>query len=180
MLVPMVVEQTSRGERAYDIYSRLLRENIIFLGTPIDDNVANLIIESIPPLYCETVDRVGPMVLMIGILGAMPTAIPATRTTVRFPEAGARGHPIADRLRIEPGDEDVAAGRVAVLAVDGLVRDGEVREDEHRQHQHQVEQRELADLALAEEAERGQQAEVDDDRAHDQLPERPLKTERHG
>jgi len=44
MLVPMVVEQTSRGERAYDIYSRLLRENIIFLGTPIDDQVANLII----------------------------------------------------------------------------------------------------------------------------------------
>src|ERR1700685_3287646 len=44
MLVPMVIEQTSRGERAYDIYSRLLRDNIIFLGTPIDDNVANLII----------------------------------------------------------------------------------------------------------------------------------------
>ena len=43
-LVPMVVEQTSRGERAYDIYSRLLRDNIIFLGTPIDDMVANLIV----------------------------------------------------------------------------------------------------------------------------------------
>ena len=43
VLVPMVVEQTSRGERAFDIYSRLLKENIIFLGTPIDDNVANLI-----------------------------------------------------------------------------------------------------------------------------------------
>ena len=42
VLVPMVVEQTSRGERAFDIYSRLLKENIIFLGTPIDDNVANL------------------------------------------------------------------------------------------------------------------------------------------
>ena len=42
-LVPMVVEQTSRGERAYDIYSRLLRDNIIFVGFPIDDNVANLI-----------------------------------------------------------------------------------------------------------------------------------------
>ncbi len=41
-LVPMVVEQTNRGERAYDIYSRLLRDNIIFIGTPIDDNVANL------------------------------------------------------------------------------------------------------------------------------------------
>ncbi len=44
VLVPMVVEQTSRGERAFDIYSRLLKENIIFLGTPIDDQVANVII----------------------------------------------------------------------------------------------------------------------------------------
>ena len=44
MLVPMVVEQSSRGERAYDIYSRLLKERIIFLGTPIDDSVASLII----------------------------------------------------------------------------------------------------------------------------------------
>ena len=43
-LIPMVLEQTSRGERSYDIYSRLLRDNIIFLGTPIDDNVGNLII----------------------------------------------------------------------------------------------------------------------------------------
>ena len=43
-LVPMVVEQTSRGERAYDIYSRLLRDNIIFIGTPIDDTIANLVI----------------------------------------------------------------------------------------------------------------------------------------
>ena len=47
VLVPMVVEQTSRGERAYDIYSRLLKENIIFLGTPIDDTVANLVIAQI-------------------------------------------------------------------------------------------------------------------------------------
>ena len=43
-MVPIVLEQTSRGERSYDIYSRLLRDNIIFLGTPIDDNIANLII----------------------------------------------------------------------------------------------------------------------------------------
>jgi len=45
--VPYVVEQTSRGERTYDIYSRLLKENIIFLGTPIDDQVANVIIAQI-------------------------------------------------------------------------------------------------------------------------------------
>ena len=44
MLVPMVIEQTGRGERAYDIYSRLLRDNIIFIGTTIDDNIANLVI----------------------------------------------------------------------------------------------------------------------------------------
>ncbi|HSR11029.1 MAG TPA: ATP-dependent Clp protease proteolytic subunit, partial [Thermodesulfobacteriota bacterium] len=43
-LIPMVVEQTSRGERAYDIYSRLLRDRIVFIGTPIDDYVAILII----------------------------------------------------------------------------------------------------------------------------------------
>ena len=42
-LVPTVVEQTNRGERAYDLYSRLLKENIIFLGTPIDDTIANLV-----------------------------------------------------------------------------------------------------------------------------------------
>ena len=43
-LVPMVVEQTNRGERAYDIYSRLLKDRIVFLGTPINDMIANLII----------------------------------------------------------------------------------------------------------------------------------------
>ena len=47
-LVPMVVEQTSRGERAYDIYSRLLRDNIIFIGYPIDDTLANLVIVDPP------------------------------------------------------------------------------------------------------------------------------------
>ena len=57
MLVPMVVEQTSRGERAYDIYSRLLRDNIIFLGTPIDDNVANLIIAQMLFLAAEDPER---------------------------------------------------------------------------------------------------------------------------
>ena len=43
-LVPMVVEQTNRGERAYDIFSRLLKDSIIFIGTPIDDSIANLVI----------------------------------------------------------------------------------------------------------------------------------------
>ncbi len=57
VLVPMVVEQTSRGERAYDIYSRLLKENIIFLGTPIDDNVANLVIAQMLFLAAEDPER---------------------------------------------------------------------------------------------------------------------------
>src|SRR5213595_2397480 len=53
VLVPMVVEQTSRGERAYDIYSRLMKENIIFMGTPVDDSVANLIIAQLLFLEAE-------------------------------------------------------------------------------------------------------------------------------
>src|SRR2546428_1381884 len=57
VLVPMVVEQTSRGERAYDIYSRLLKENIIFLGTPIDDNVANLVMAQMLFLAAEDPER---------------------------------------------------------------------------------------------------------------------------
>jgi ATP-dependent Clp protease protease subunit len=57
MLVPMVIEQTGRGERAYDIYSRLLRDNIIFLGTPIDDTVANLIIAQMLFLAAEDPEK---------------------------------------------------------------------------------------------------------------------------
>ncbi len=56
-LVPMVVEQTGRAERAYDIYSRLLKEHIIFLGTPIDDNVANLVIAQLLFLAAEDPDK---------------------------------------------------------------------------------------------------------------------------
>ncbi|MHB9144069.1 MAG: ATP-dependent Clp endopeptidase proteolytic subunit ClpP [Symbiobacteriia bacterium] len=56
-LVPMVIEQTNRGERAYDIYSRLLKDRIIFLGTPIDDQVANVIIAQMLFLESEDPDR---------------------------------------------------------------------------------------------------------------------------
>ncbi|HHY05683.1 MAG TPA: ATP-dependent Clp protease proteolytic subunit, partial [Clostridia bacterium] len=52
-LIPMVVEQTARGERAYDIYSRLLKDRIIFLGTAINDQVANLVIAQLLFLYAE-------------------------------------------------------------------------------------------------------------------------------
>ena len=56
-LVPMVVEQTNRGERAYDIFSRLLKDNIIFIGTPIDDGVANLAIAQMLFLEAEDPDK---------------------------------------------------------------------------------------------------------------------------
>ena len=57
VLIPMVVEQTSRGERAYDIYSRLLKDNVIFLGQPIDDNIANLIIAQLLFLEAENPEK---------------------------------------------------------------------------------------------------------------------------
>lgn len=56
-LIPMVVEQTNRGERAYDIYSRLLRDNIIFIGMPIDDHVANLVTAQLLFLEAEDPDK---------------------------------------------------------------------------------------------------------------------------
>ena len=57
VLVPMVVEQTSRGERAYDIYSRLLKDNVIFLGQPVDDTVSNLIIAQMLFLEAENPEK---------------------------------------------------------------------------------------------------------------------------
>jgi ATP-dependent Clp protease protease subunit len=57
VLVPMVIEQTSRGERAYDIYSRLLKDNIIFLGQPVDDTIANLIIAQMLFLESENAEK---------------------------------------------------------------------------------------------------------------------------
>ncbi len=56
-LIPMVIEQTSRGERSFDIYSRLLNERIIFLGTPIDDQIANLIVAQLIHLEAEDPDK---------------------------------------------------------------------------------------------------------------------------
>jgi len=82
MLVPMVVEQTSRGERAYDIYSRLLRDNIIFLGTPIDDNVANLVIAQLLFLAAEDPER--DVSLYINSPGGSITAGMAIYDTMQF------------------------------------------------------------------------------------------------
>ena len=66
-LVPMVVEQTSRGERAFDIYSRLLKDNIIFLGTPIDDVIANLIVAQL--LFLEAEDPAADIKLYVNSPG---------------------------------------------------------------------------------------------------------------
>src|SRR3712207_3632455 len=57
VLVPMVVEQTARGERSYDIWSRLLKDRIVFIGTPIDDNIANVIVAQLLFLESEDPDR---------------------------------------------------------------------------------------------------------------------------
>jgi ATP-dependent Clp protease protease subunit len=78
----MVIEQTSRGERAYDIYSRLLRDNIIFLGTPVDDNVANLIIAQM--LFLEAEDPEKDISLYINSPGGSITAGMAIYDTMQF------------------------------------------------------------------------------------------------
>src|ERR1700746_2856235 len=82
LLVPMVVEQTSRGERAYDIYSRLLKENIIFLGTPIDDTVANLVIAQL--LFLEAEDPERDISIYINSPGGSITAGLALLDTMAF------------------------------------------------------------------------------------------------
>jgi ATP-dependent Clp protease protease subunit len=81
-LVPMVVEQTARGERAFDIYSRLLKDNIIFLGTPIDDMIANLIVAQL--LYLEAEDPDRDISLYINSPGGSITAGLAVYDTMQF------------------------------------------------------------------------------------------------
>jgi ATP-dependent Clp protease, protease subunit len=81
-LIPMVVEQTNRGERAYDIYSRLLRDNIIFIGTPIDDNVANLVTAQL--LFLAAEDPEKDVQLYINSPGGSVTAGMAIYDTMQF------------------------------------------------------------------------------------------------
>jgi len=81
-LIPMVVEQTSRGERAYDIYSRLLKDNIIFIGSPIDDAVANLVIAQLLFLEAEDPDR--DISIYINSPGGSVTSGLAMLDTMRF------------------------------------------------------------------------------------------------
>ncbi|CAA7599644.1 Clp protease proteolytic subunit /Translocation-enhancing protein TepA [Acididesulfobacillus acetoxydans] len=81
-LVPMVVEQTNRGERAYDIYSRLLKDRIIFLGGPIDDDVANLIVAQM--LFLEAEDPEKEIFLYINSPGGSITAGMAVYDTMQY------------------------------------------------------------------------------------------------
>ena len=81
-LIPMVVEQTNRGERAYDIFSRLLKDNIIFIGTPIDDAVANLVIAQL--LFLEVEDPEKDIHLYINSPGGVVTAGMAIYDTMQL------------------------------------------------------------------------------------------------
>lgn len=82
MLVPIVIEQTSRGERAYDIYSRLLKDRIIFLGSPIDDVIANLVIAQM--LFLESEDPDKDLYLYLNTPGGLVTAGLAIYDTMQY------------------------------------------------------------------------------------------------
>jgi len=98
-LVPMVVEQTSRGERAYDIYSRLLKDRIVFIGSGIDDDVANLVIAQL--LFLEAEDPDKDISLYINSPGGVVTAGMAIYDTMQF---------------IKPSVSTVCIGQAASMA----------------------------------------------------------------
>jgi ATP-dependent Clp protease protease subunit len=98
-LVPMVVEQTNRGERAYDIYSRLLKDSIIFIGTTIDDQVANLVIAQM--LFLEAEDPERDILLYINSPGGVVTAGMAIYDTMQF---------------IKPDVQTICLGQAASMA----------------------------------------------------------------
>jgi len=98
-LVPMVVEQTNRGERAYDIFSRLLKDSIIFIGTPIDDTIANLVIAQM--LFLEAEDPDKDIMLYINSPGGSITAGLAIYDTMLF---------------IKPDVQTICIGQAASMA----------------------------------------------------------------
>ena len=98
-LIPMVVEQTNRGERAYDIYSRLLKDSIIFIGTPIEDAIANVVIAQMLFLEAEDPDR--DIVLYINSPGGSISAGLAIYDTIQF---------------IKPDVQTVCIGQAASMA----------------------------------------------------------------
>jgi ATP-dependent Clp protease protease subunit len=99
VLIPMVVEQTSRGERAYDIYSRLLKDNVIFLGQPIDDTVSNLIIAQL--LFLEAENPEKDISLYINSPGGSITAGLAIYDTMQY---------------VKPGIQTLCVGQAASMA----------------------------------------------------------------
>lgn len=82
MLIPMVIEQTGRGERAYDIYSRLLKDRIIFIGTPVTDEISNVIIAQL--LFLQSEDAEKPVSVYINSPGGSVTAGLAIYDTMQF------------------------------------------------------------------------------------------------
>jgi ATP-dependent Clp protease protease subunit len=98
-LVPMVVEQTNRGERAYDIFSRLLKDSIIFIGTPIDDGIANLVIAQM--LFLEAEDPDKDIQLYLNSPGGSITAGMAIYDTMQF---------------IKPDVQTICIGQAASMA----------------------------------------------------------------
>src|SRR3981081_1226164 len=82
VLVPMVVEQTGRGERSYDIYSRLLKDRIVFIGTPIDDHIANLVIAQL--LFLQMEDGKKDINIYVNSPGGSVTAGLAIYDTMQF------------------------------------------------------------------------------------------------
>ncbi|MCS7233901.1 MAG: ATP-dependent Clp endopeptidase proteolytic subunit ClpP [Synergistetes bacterium] len=85
MLIPVVIEQTHRGERAYDIYSRLLKDRIIFIGEPIDDNVANIVVAQL--LFLEAEDPKKDIYVYINSPGGLVTAGLAIYDTMQYIKA---------------------------------------------------------------------------------------------
>ena len=106
-LIPTVVEPSDRGERSFDIYSRLLRERIVFLGTPIDDNVANLIVAQL--LFLQAEDPGKEIAMYINSPGGSTTAmfgIYDTMQHLRQPGGDLLRGPGRERGRVPAGDRD--------------------------------------------------------------------------
>src|SRR3989449_1598722 len=82
VLIPMVVEQTGRGERSYDIYSRLLKDRIVFIGTPLDDHIANLVIAQL--LFLQMEDSKKDINIYINSPGGSVTAGECRLATMQF------------------------------------------------------------------------------------------------
>src|SRR3970040_1580767 len=99
-LIPMVVEQTNRGERAYDIFSRLLKDSIIFVGTSIDDAVANLVIAQM--LFLEAEDPERDILLYINSPGGVITAGLAIYDTMQFIKPAGQTFSIGQGAAVSP------------------------------------------------------------------------------